>query len=83
MKDDFMRELNECDKMPIRHKKESRIWKIHCNHCAYHYATYFVPPIDHREGDDGQLDYCSAYCATAMESPEDLRYFKKPKWVKL
>ena len=27
-------------------------------------------------------EYCSEYCFTAIESPEDLKYFKKPKWVK-
>ena len=31
---------------------------------------------------DEMLDYCSEYCYTAIEAPEALKHFDKPKWVK-
>ena len=56
--------------------------EIFCRNCnILIMVIYHRKKSKEQELDENMLEYCSDYCFTAIESPEDLKYFDKPEWM--
>ena len=53
---------------------------IRCRNCGRKVCELYISRQHLGEASE-MLDYCSEYCYTAIESPEDLKYMDKPSWI--
>lgn len=67
----------------MKQQKEAEIKRtVKCTNCGKKIADFYI------EVERDELtgwEYCSEWCMTVVESPEDLKYFTakdKPSWVK-
>ena len=53
--------------------------KFYCRNCGILILTMHHMQLSEDDSLE-DYEYCSEYCFTEVEAPENLEYFKKPKW---